>query len=292
MKKILTLLLLIFLLFSCSKEEKVETKIEKSDFFVETQKLSKFWGEYKIKKTWKISPSQDIILSSKASWRITKINTKFWDKVYVWKNLISLWDTVANYWLNLKKTNLSTQSSRLSYESTKISLDKTVEDFKINLSKLEKDYINLKNTIKENTASSQINLDQSKTWSWLLTTSSIQIKKIENTIKKSELDYSNLLKSNIEQIKSFETTSENDYINLKNLYTDVINFSDNLLWVTDLNKRNNDKFEDYLWKKNIIFTKQVEQDLKKLIKFKAENFKELNYSEDNMELISKVADEW
>jgi hypothetical protein len=62
-----------------------------------------------------------------------------------------------------------------------------------------------------------------------LTTSSIQLDKIKNTIKKSELDYENLKKNNLEQIKSFETTSQNDYLNLKNLFTDVIDFSDNLL---------------------------------------------------------------
>jgi uncharacterized protein YcfL len=39
MKKILILLILTFLLFSCQKEEKTETKTEKSDFFVETKKL-------------------------------------------------------------------------------------------------------------------------------------------------------------------------------------------------------------------------------------------------------------
>jgi len=51
MKKTLTLILLTFLLFSCGEEEKIEDKKEKQDFFVETQKLDNFSGEYNIKKT-------------------------------------------------------------------------------------------------------------------------------------------------------------------------------------------------------------------------------------------------
>jgi len=139
MKKILTLLLLTFLLFSCSKEKKIETKIEKSNFFVETQKLSKFAGKYKIRKTWKIKASSEITLNSKASWRVWKINVKFWDKIKSWKNLISLTDTIANYKINLQKTNLWIESSKLQYNSNKISLNKQVSDLKINLEKLEKD---------------------------------------------------------------------------------------------------------------------------------------------------------
>ena len=56
MKKILILLLLSFLLFSCweeeKKEERAEIKTEKSDFFVKTKKLNSFSWKYKIKKTW------------------------------------------------------------------------------------------------------------------------------------------------------------------------------------------------------------------------------------------------
>ena len=294
MKKTLTLILLSFLLFSCWEEEKIEDKKEKQDFFVKTQKLSKFWGDYKIKKTWKITSSQDIILSSKASGRISNISVKFWDKVSVGKNLISLSDSVANYWLNLQKTNLWIESSKLNYESTKISLNKTVSDLEINLDKVKKDYENLKKTVEQNLKSSLINLEQSKTSSWVLTTSSIQLDKIKNTIKKSELDYENLKKNNLEQIKSFEITSKNDYLNLKNLFTDIIDFSDNLLWVTDLNKRNNDKFEDYLGRKNSTLLNSTEQDLLKLIEFKKEKFDNLNINEfeiNNLENVFNIAGE-
>jgi outer membrane biogenesis lipoprotein LolB len=51
MKKILVLLILSFLLFSCGEEERNEEKTEKQDFFVQTQSLDSFSGSYKIKKT-------------------------------------------------------------------------------------------------------------------------------------------------------------------------------------------------------------------------------------------------
>jgi len=274
-KKVLILLTLTTLLFSCGEEKKVGDKVEKQDFFVETKKINSFSWTYEIKKTWKIQSSQDIVLSSKASWRIKDINVSFWDKVHIWKSLISMSDNVANYWLNLEKTNLSVESSRLNYESTKINLDKAVNDNKINLEKLEKDYEILKKTLEQNTKSSEINLEQSKTSSWLTTTSSIQIEKLNNTIQKSEFDLENLKKSNLEQITSYETTSKNDFLNLKNLFTEIIDFSDKMLWVTKLNKDKNDSFEDYLWVKNSISKKQTEKELLELIKFRKEKFDNL-----------------
>ncbi len=292
LKKITILLLLLFILTSCSKEEKVE-EIVKQDFNIKTQKLDSFEWKYSIKKIWKIKSSQEIILSSKASGRVSEINVKFWDKVFVWKNLISLSDSVSNYWLSLEKTNLWVESSKLNYESTKISLSKTISDLKINLEKLKKDYDILIKTNSENLANVELNLEQSKISSWVITTSSIQIEKLENTIKKAYFDLENMKNSNLEQIKSFEITSRNDYLALKLLFTDVINFSDSLLWITDLNKRQNDKFEDYLWKKNTTFTKQVEQDLKNLIKFKSDkvdNIKNEEFEINNLEKFFSIAD--
>ncbi len=295
MKKILTLLLLTFLLISCWEEEIAETKTEKQDFIVQTKKLNDFSGEYEIKKTWKIKSSQEIVLTSKASWRVSRINVKFWDKVNSWKNLINLSDNTANYWLNLEKTNLAIESSILNYESTKISLDKVVEDLKINLDKLEKDYKNLINTNKKTLIWLNIRLEQSKVWTRTTTTSSLQIDKLKTSIEKTKFDLEKLKKSNLEQIKSFETTSKNDYLNLKNLYSDVINFWDNLLWVTTLNKRNNDKFEGYLGKKNTVLLNKTKTELRELIKYNEEKiikFNSDNININNLENISKLANEW
>lgn len=278
MKKILILLLLIFILVSCWKIDKAENKIPKKlDIFIETQKISSFSWSYEIEKTWKISPSQDIVLSSKAWWRVSSIKVKFWDNIYVWERLINLEDNISNYWLNLQKTNLWLKNSKLNYDSNKINLDKRVADAQLNLDKLQRDYEILKKTILESKKNAELNLKQSKTSSWLVTSSSIQLEKIDNTIKKAELDYNNLLKSNKEQITIFNITSINDFINLKNLYSDIINFWDSILWVTDLNKRKNDSFEDYLWIKNSLQLKLTQQNLISLINYNKNKLKKIDW---------------
>lgn len=281
MNKII-ILISIFLLFSCWEEEKIIEKIEKQDFFVETKKIKDFSNKYEIKKTWTIKSSQDIFISSKVSGEIEDIQVSFWEEVQNWQPLFTIGDSDWNYSLNLEKTNLWIESSKLSYSSQKISLDKRISDYKISLEKLEKDYNILIKTVNENIKSSKnrlnqtkINLEQSNTSSWVITTSTIQIEKIKNNIEKVELDLENLKKSNIEQIKSFETTWKNDYINLKNLYTDIIDFSDKLLWVTFINKDKNDRFDDYLWRKDSVFLKTVEKELLEIIDFKKNNFSDL-----------------
>lgn len=270
MKKIISILLIISFLASCWSSDIVVEDINqentKTDFYIETKNFSDFWNDYEIKKTGKISSSQDIVLSSKATWMVSWIYAKAWDEVYVWTPLLKLDDNVANYYLNYKKAELSLESSKLNYEQTKVSLDKQVKDTELNLSKIKKDYELLQKTWEENLASAKITLDNS------LTSNSTSLFYSTWTISKAELDYNQLVDSNKQQIKSFETTVAKDYLNLKNLFTDIIDFSDKLLWVTDVNEEENDSFQDYIWAKNTALKKELEQDLKDLIKFKSEKF--------------------
>ncbi len=284
-KKILAFLFLSLLVISCSSKEEKNKKpesLKKQDFFVETKKLSSFSGSYEIKKTWKIKPSQDIILSSKASGRVWNIQVKFWDNIYVWKNLIKLFDNVSNYWLNLEKTNLSLESSILNYEQNKIILDKQVSDFQIALSRQKKDHEILEKKLKQDIKLAKINLDNSlswnNSWSWF--------------ISKAKLDYDNLLNSNQEKIKSFELSSRNNYLSLKNIFVDMIDFSDWLLWVTKLNKDRNNSFENYLWVKNSTFLKNTQNSLLDIIDFKKNKLDSINSQELDINKLEQFFEIW
>jgi multidrug resistance efflux pump len=263
MKKILILIALAFLLCSCYGEKlENKTEIEKQDFFIETQTISSFSWSYEIKKTWKIKSNQDILLVSKASGRVQSISTNFWANVYVWNNLINLDDNVSNYGLNLEKNNLSIENSKLNYEQNKISLDKQVSDSKIALSRQEQDYEILKERLKEDISLAKINLDNS-----LSSNNSLK-----SFTSKAELDYNNLLNSNLEKIKSFEESSRNDYLVIKNILVDIIDFSDWILGVTTLNKNRNDSFEKYLWVKDTRLLRNTKNDLLELIYLKKDKF--------------------
>ncbi len=273
--KIAIFFILCTLLFSsCVKtKEEVEQISEKQDFFIQTKKLSSFTWSYEIKKTGKIKPSQEIILTSKVSGRVWSINSDFWQNVYAGQNLVNLVDNVSNYGLNLEKSSLSLESSKLSYDQNKISLDKQVEDAEIALAREKKDHEILEKKIKEDIELAKINLDNSLSWNndsvWFTS--------------KAQLDYENLLKSNQEQIKTFESTSKNDYLSLKNSFVDVIDFSDGILWITNLNKSRNDSFEDYLWVKDSIFLKETEREFIDLMKFKEDTFDSIWKDDLNIE---------
>lgn len=293
MKKLISLLILFAFLTSCNWNTPKQTNLpeisEKQDFFIETKKIFDFSWDYKIKKSWKINPTQDITISSNANARVWTIHVKEGDMIYVWSNLISMQDTVANYALNLDKAKLSVESAEINYEQTKINLDKAIVDAKINLEKLQKDYDILQKTIEENISSARNNLENS------ISNNQTSLYWNISWISKAEIDYNNLLKSNAEQIKSFETTVQKDYLNLKNLFTDIINFSDRLLWVTELNKNENDAFEIYLWAKNSWLKREVENELLKLILFKKEKFDTIEWNWfdiDKLDYILWIWEEW
>ncbi len=318
MKKTLILLIITFLLFSCGEDEKNGIENKKENFIVKTKDISSFSGNYEIKKTGKIAPSQEIILTSKASARIKSIFKKSGEKIITWTKIISMSDTVANYWLNLEKTNLGLESSKLNYSSTKISLDKQVSDLTIALEKIKKEYEITKKTLKETEKSSNLNLvkivkeynltkenleENKKIASISLENSSIlndekinssklQIRKLKENISKAELDYKNLLLSNSEQIKSFETTVKKDYLNLANLFTDIIDFSDKILGVTRLNREENDNFQDYLGAKNRKFKKNLETELFNLIQFKNIKFDRLEINNIKINNLEKIFLYW
>jgi len=77
MKKISLLLVLLFILASCWKEEAVE-KIEKKDFIVETKSFSGFTMNTFLEKTGKIASSQEINVSAQATGRVGALYVKEW----------------------------------------------------------------------------------------------------------------------------------------------------------------------------------------------------------------------
>ena len=180
MKKILYTLLLSFLLVSCWESDIINTDTTKTDFFVETKKIWDFWEEIFLEKTWKLSSLQDINLSSQISWRIGKIFVKEWEKVSKWDIIWRVEDTISNYWLALERAQNALDKAQINYESTENQLNKNISDIKINLDNLK------------------IDEDNSK--------SSLELEKIDNSIKKLALDFDNLKISNSQSVERFKNS--------------------------------------------------------------------------------------
>ncbi len=296
MKKIILFTLLIFTFFSCSKDlsikelenkksklEKQLNDIEKSievlqtwslvkqDFFIKTKKLSEFWGEYEIKKNWKINSTQNIVLSSNSAWRINQVLVREWTNVKAWQLLASLEDNIWNYWINLSRAQNSLERARINYSSSELNLDKAVSDAELNLKRLKDNLVSLKLDKEEALKQVAIQLEDSD-YETSNSKSSLELQKLNNAIEKLELDYSTKWISDKETIIWFRESLKKDYNSLLLTINDVIEFSDNILWITKENKDKNDKFEDFLWAKDEKQRKLSENNLRDLINYKNKDF--------------------
>ena len=269
----------------------------KRDFFIETKKSQKFDKVSYLEKTAKVISGEDITLVSQANGKIKKIYVKEWDKVATGQKIANLVDSIWNYGLNLDRANLWVEWAKIDYSSQQVNLNKAVDDASINLEKVQNEYNNTKKSLEKTLSQAKLSLDSSKNVDED-TTLSLQLQKLSNTLAKTELDVANLKQNNIEQLKSFNNSTLSTYDLLDNLMIDIIDFSDGILWITPLNKRLNDKYEDYLWLKNSQQLSSTKQLFKDFTKFKLEKFNELNVSENDIvsleqyEKIFVAADKW
>lgn len=243
MKSIFTicsLVLLSLFLTSCWEEEIKE--VEKKNFIIETKNISNFNWDYTLEKTWKIGSDQDITLSSQVNGRISVIYKNEWEYVNRWDIILRIEDNIANYGLGLESAKNNLEKAKLNYESTEVKLDKIISDIRRDLNNSE--------------------IDNSSS------TSSLELKKIESSIKKLALDYENMKIWNQEQIMWFKNSMNKDLVNFKSYIDNVIDFSDEILWVTNINKNKNDDFENYLWKKDSDQLRSTEKLLIELIDYR------------------------
>lgn len=289
MKKIILILLLSILILSWCSDDKWVEVLEKKDFYIDVKKIWDFDNIAYLNKTWKIDSTQNITLNSNANGRVKSILVKNWENVLEWQLLAVLEDNLANYNLNLEvaenaldasknaldvtKNNLSVsennlEKARLNYESTKLKLDKSIGDIERSLNNL--------NTEDETTSTS------------------IEINKIDNSISRLNLEYDNLIMSNDETLSSFKRSLEKEITVLNNYLSDIIYFSDEILWVTELNKNKNNSYEIYLWAKDSAQKLQSESLLKNLISEKDTKISSLKIeilSEDDYKKYTKIIDE-
>lgn len=267
MKKVIILTLLSLVLVSCWTEIDDNSEVLKNDFLIETKTIAEFENDIFIEKSWKISSSQDIDLSSQASWRVNSILVKEWDIVYKWQTIAKLEDNISNYWLALQRAQNSLDKAKINYETTERQLNKQISDLKINLENLK------------------IDEESSK--------SSLELEKIENSIKKLAIDYDNLKISNSQSVSSFKVSLSKDLINFTTYIDDVIDFSDRILWVTDKNEDKNDLFEDYLGADDYLQKKETVKKFNELLDYRNNELVKVSFDFDwdtwfasNMNIIS------
>ncbi|QFR39106.1 HlyD family efflux transporter periplasmic adaptor subunit [Candidatus Gracilibacteria bacterium 28_42_T64] len=274
MKKIIACIVLPFFLVSCGGADIIEDDIKK-DFLLETKSFSEFNNVATLVKTGKLGSSQDISLSSNATGRVGQILVKEGDNVVKGQVLAVLEDTVVNYGINLEKSQNGLERTRINYDSTELTLNKSIVDAELNLEKAKINYEALKQNTEQNIKKAKNDFNNSD-YTDLDSESALNLQKLDNTIEKMQLDYDNMLISDVETIEGFLSTLKKDYNSLLILIDDVIEFGDTLLGATELNKDEDDDFEDFLGAKDGSQKNITKSELLSLISYKSGDFSNLS----------------
>ncbi len=248
MRKFLSLILLTSILVSCWRSDELweESEQQKTDFFVETTLWSEFANASSLEKVWKVSSSQDIALSANTNGRVSSVLVKVWDTVSVGQVIARLEDTIWSLGINLQRSNIAIERAKINYESNEISLDKQIFDTRQQVETLRRNLLAASSDAQQNLLQVQDNLNSSDINNWD-SQSALRLQQIDNNIEKAQLDFEIKLAWDAQQISSYSAALRKDFNALTNYIDDVIDFSDNILWITDANRNENRRFEQFLW---------------------------------------------
>jgi len=222
MKKLIIFLFFTLFLFSCEKEKVEETKKYFWTWTVFSWSIDNFNTH-----VWYLQWQNTTNLSTKVWWKVTNIFVKEGDYVNAWDLLLTLDSMEAKVWYNTSSTIVSTLSDMKNTTSSMYDEQIKSMEQKLNQAWIWKEWV----------------------YTWLSDVKSVSEAQLETA--KTSLETAKVNLENTQII--LDTKEKNIYTNSKNaivssviLDTNIINFVDELLWVTNSNKDKNDSFEDYL----------------------------------------------
>ena len=226
---------------------------------------------------WYIEWKQTVNLAPKLGWRISDIYIKEGDYVKEGDILVKLDSLEAKVWYGTADSIINSLNSLK--KSTAMMFDKQIlaMEYKVEQAKIWEKWI--KQWLGDKIIISNTQLETAKTW-------------IETA--KANLDHTKIV---------LETKKIHIYENLENaivwsviLDTNIINYIDSLLWITEANKKKNDIFEDYLSAKNTIYLKEAENkflEVNKLyLEYKLFYDNEIDWKKPSKETVLKWLNDW
>ena len=253
-------------------------KTSSNDFLIETNTLSDFTDSTYIEKIGQVVSEQTLDLKSQVSGRLSEIYIKEWQEIYKWEVLAKISDSYSKYYLDLEKAQIDYEKQVINKESQLISIEKQITNAEISLNEAKQNYENAKISATEDTKKTELDYQNSN----LVDKASQASLELE----KAKLDYENILNSNKQTLNTHINNVKKEYNSLVLSLTDIIKFSDELLWVSNLNKDKNDNFKDYLWAKDTSTLYNSKTSLSELMIYNNE-IKLLNLSTINEENLVK-----
>ena len=251
MKKILTLLILSFLLYSCGE---TEDSNDISWNIVDCNSPFTVWkiDKSSLKLKWVVINDDLKVVSSPMAWVVKTLNCDAWKKVYP-NTLIAEVNPDFN---NPNTVNLSIQ--KWSLVNQKINLESirssTLSSFENQISNLrEQVIINEKNIELTKKSSTLSKNDLEK-----------QIESLKNTLDTLESNLELAIRAKSEALDKVDISRASLFTSMNSISWDNLLKIDEIFWITDDNKRLNDKYEDYLSVKNSTLWNNVKIEFVKL----------------------------
>ena len=235
MKKIFSLLILVFILSSCwsteiveNKDEEVNNKLCNSPFIlwnIDKTKLNLKW----------VVINDDLKVVSSPMWGVVKtINCDAWKIV----NKNTLIAQIKPDFNNSNTINLSIQRWSLINQKTNLEWIKasTISSFDAQIANL-----------KEQISITEKNIELTKKSSWLSKNDlEKQIKTLEDTLKSLKENISLSKKSKADALEKINITKTSLFTNIKSVSSDNLLKVDEIFWFTKENKSLNDSYENYI----------------------------------------------
>lgn len=248
MKKIYVIVLFLIMIFltSCWKAEEKEIQKVYKTIKVQTWTIDSY--EWYI---WYAKWITEVSLSTKSNWKITFLKSKIWDKVKSGDLLVTLDSLEAKVWYNVALNVIWSLDSLKEY--TSLSYD---EQIKVLEKKIEE--IEQTKNILDTTTKNIENVSETELISWELS-----IKQAETQLETAKNELEQAEKIYLWNKQDIFSVWKNVILNSVILDTNIINFTDSILWITDENKDKNNSYEIYLWAKNSDILNQTEESFRK-----------------------------
>ena len=234
MKKIILIFIITLFLVSCWEVE--ETKIQKN---YKTSVVGSWVVDSNNNYIWYTRWIEQVSLATKSPGRITYMSKNIWDKVFAWELLLTLDSAEAKVWYTT--ANNITNSLIWLKDSTNKALDEQITAMQIKIESIKKQVEWVENGVIDTKDITNSQIETAKIW---LETAKVNLEETKNTLDSKKSNIISWAKSAI--------------IGSIILDENIIDFSDKILWITDDNKRLNDKYEDYLWIKDSNHLKETE----------------------------------
>lgn len=232
-KSFIWVLLFLVFLSSCSKEE---------DFaFKKYYKSQKVWSWIIENTNFYLAEAKwikELDLSLESSGKINYLWKKVWDSVFAWE--LIAWVDSDEQWVLLNSSKDIDIYIESLISNTSIYYDSRISVLEENLKKAKNsfsgDILETNDLISLNQNNISLAKKEIERQESLVSIEQVNIKELENIYNWKLNDL----------YKNWESSITQSLI----LFTDIINFTDELLWISELNRDKNDKFEDYLGVKN------------------------------------------